>query len=68
MESFLDLLKDPAHWEFELFLIFLFDVVVGLIVWPFIRKGLIHHKSDHERLEELEKELKNLKEKLNKIS
>ncbi|MFZ2523036.1 MAG: hypothetical protein WAW92_01480 [Minisyncoccia bacterium] len=64
MESFFDLLKDPAHWEFELFLIFLFDVVVGLIIWPFVRKALVHHKSDHERLEDLEMEVKSLKERL----
>jgi hypothetical protein len=25
METFWDLLKDPAHWWFELFLIFVFD-------------------------------------------
>lgn len=62
-ESFLDLLADPAHWYFEIFLIFIFDVIVGLVIWPFIRKGFIHHKSDHERLEELEKEVKELKDR-----
>lgn len=63
-ETFFDLLKDPAHWEFELFLIFIFDVVVGLIVWPFIQKGLTHHKSDHDRLEDIEKELQEIKNKI----
>lgn len=28
METFFDLLKDPAHWEFEIFLIFIFDVII----------------------------------------
>lgn len=63
MESFVTLLKDPAHWEFEIFLIIIFDVIIGLIIWPFIKKGLVHHKSDHERLEDLEREVKSLKER-----
>lgn len=66
METFWQLLKDPAHWGFELFLIFIFDVVVGLIVWPFVQKAIIHHKSDHERLEDLEREVREMKENLNK--
>jgi len=62
METFLDLLKDPAHWYFELLLIVIFDVIIGLLIWPFIQKALIHHKSDHERLEDLEREVKILKD------
>ena len=62
METFLDLLKDPAHWYFELLLIIIFDVIIGLLIWPFIQKALIHHKSDHERLEDLEREVKILKD------
>ena len=65
MESFFDLLKDPAHWEFEIFLMVIFDVLLGAIIWPFIRKGFIHHKSDHERLEDLERIVASLKEKSN---
>ena len=64
MESFWDLLKDPAHWEFEIFLIIIFDVIVGIFIWPFIGRALIHHKSDHERLEDLEKEVKELQGKI----
>ncbi len=63
METFFDLLKDPAHWEFEIFLIIIFDVIIGLVIWPFIRGALIHHKSDHERLEDLEREVEALKNK-----
>lgn len=63
-ETFWDLLKDPAHWWFELFLIFLFDVVVGLIIWPFVQKALVHHKSDHERLEDLEREVMEMRQKI----
>lgn len=64
METFWTLLQDPAHWEFEIFLIIIFDVIIGAIIWPFIRGGLRHHKSDHERLEDLEREVKELKEKI----
>jgi len=63
METFFSLLKDPAHWEFEILLIIIFDVIIGLVIWPFIQKALVHHKSDHERLEDLEREVKELKER-----
>ena len=63
METFFDSLKDPAHWEFEIFLIVIFDVIIGLVIWPYITKALVHHKSDHERLEDLEREVKELKKK-----
>ena len=63
METFFDLLKDPAHWEFEIFLIVIFDVIIGLFIWPFIQKALIHHKSDHERLEDLEREVRAITDK-----
>ena len=59
-ETFLTLLSDKAHWEFEIFLIFIFDVLIGLLIWPWIRKFVIHHKSDDERIEELERKLDDL--------
>ena len=62
-ETFLTLLKDPAHWGFELFLVFIFDVVIGVLIWPWIRKFIIHHKSDDEKLEELEARISRLEEK-----
>ncbi|MBI2086963.1 MAG: hypothetical protein HYT69_02225 [Candidatus Zambryskibacteria bacterium] len=59
-ETFWTLLKDPAHWQFEVFLIFLFDVLIGLLLWPTIRKFILHHKSDDERIAELEKRVDEL--------
>jgi len=59
-ETFFTLVTDLAHWQFELFLIVLFDVVIGLILWPWIKKFIIHHKSDDERIAELEKKVENL--------
>ena len=59
-ETFWTLLGDSAHWEFELFLVFLFDVLIGLLIWPWIKKFIIHHKSDDERIAELERRIDNL--------
>ena len=59
-ETLLNLLRDPAHWEFEIFLILIFDVFVGLLLWPSIKKFLLHHKSDDERIEELERRVDKL--------
>ena len=55
LETFGTLLRDPAHWYFELFLIFIFDIVVGAIVWPFI-KAHIHRdtETEHDHIGELE--------------
>jgi len=62
-ETFFTLIKDLAHWEFELFLIFIFDVLIGLIIWPYIRRFLTHHDSDDERIEKLEEQMKELLKK-----
>ena len=42
-ETFWTLLQDRAHWEFELFLMLLFDGVVGCVLFPFVRKHWRHH-------------------------
>lgn len=42
-ETFFTLLKDAAHWEFELLLMFIFDIVIGLIFFPFLKKHWRHH-------------------------
>jgi hypothetical protein len=66
-ETFLDLLSDPAHWLFELFLMALFDGVIGIILWPPLRRTFArwrdketdkiqaHHQFDHWRLENLDR-------------
>lgn len=46
-ETFISLLRNAAHWEFELFLMLVFDVVIGAIAWPWIRK-LIHKHGQHK--------------------
>ena len=42
-ESFWTLLRSPGHWAFEIFLMVLFDIVLGGLAWPFLKKHLLHH-------------------------
>lgn len=64
-ETFWTLLKDAAHWEFELFLILIFDVLIGALIWPYLQKWFKHHKSDDEKLDELDERLKKLENNQN---
>jgi len=48
-ETFWTLLRDRAHWEFELFLMALFDGLVGAALWPLIRKHWNHHIARDKR-------------------
>lgn len=59
-ETFWTLLTDAAHWEFELFLIALFDGLIGLLIWPRIKQFFIHHKSDDDRIADIERRLRKL--------
>ncbi len=61
-ETFWSLLRDPAHWYFELFLILIFDILIGALIWPRLRKSFTHHKEDDERIDELEKRIKQLED------
>ena len=42
-ETFWSLLHNAAHWEFEIFLMVLFDGLIGALIWPFVRKHWQHH-------------------------
>lgn len=49
-ETYMQLLKDPAHWLFELTLVVIFDGLIGLLVWPRIRDHLhrdVRHAAGH---------------------
>ena len=48
-ETFITLLTDRAHWEFEIFLMVLFDgLIIGALV-PFVRKHWQHHIARDKR-------------------
>jgi hypothetical protein len=51
-ETFWSLFQDAAHWEFELFLMLLFDGLIFGLAWPFIRKHW-HHHLDHDVRDQL---------------
>ena len=50
-ETFFTLLRNMAHWEFEIFLMLVFDVLIGLMVWPRLKKA-IHKHGQHEECSE----------------
>jgi hypothetical protein len=54
-ETFWTLLHDKAHWEFELFLIAIFDGIVGAVLYPWVRKHWNHHIARDKRESEGEK-------------
>lgn len=43
-ETFWELLTSWPHWALEMMLMVIFDGVVGVLVWPFIKKHWAHHK------------------------
>lgn len=56
-ETFVELLKDPAHWEFEILLMVLFDGLIGALAWPFLKSAIAKHdekkhpKCDHDEVD-----------------
>lgn len=62
-ETFFELLASPGHWLFEIFLIALFDGLIGLLIWPKIKGWFQHHKEDDDKLAELEKRINLLEDK-----
>jgi hypothetical protein len=48
-ETFWSLLRDRAHWEFELFVNLVFDGLVCGVVFPFAKKHIVHHLQRDER-------------------
>jgi len=39
-ETFFDLLRDPAHWGFEMVSSFVFDIVIGVGAWSVIKRHI----------------------------
>ncbi len=62
-ETFWDLFNSIAHWQFEIFLIVLFDGIIGLLIWPKIKKWFTHHEEDDAKIASSEKRLDMLEKK-----
>jgi hypothetical protein len=61
-ETFWTLIRDLPHWEFEIFLILIFDGVIGVLIWPNIKKMFRHHTEDDDKITELEERIKTLEQ------
>jgi hypothetical protein len=48
-ETFWTLFHDAAHWEFEIFLMILFDGLIFGLAWNFIKKHWKHHLERDQR-------------------
>ena len=48
-ETFWDLARDAAHWEFEIFLMIVFDGLLLGIFYPWLRKHWKHHIAHDQR-------------------
>lgn len=62
-ETFWTLLHDPAHWQFEIFLMIIFDLFVGALLWPRVRKWLHIHAKEDAKIAELEKRITQLEKR-----
>lgn len=40
-KDFLEILTDPAHWMFEIFLMILFDGLILGLLYPLIKKRIV---------------------------
>lgn len=56
-ETFMSLVRSPGHWAFELFLMAVVDGLIGCLLWPHIKRFGRHHKSDDDRLAEIDERL-----------
>jgi len=65
-ETFFTLVTSAAHWELELFIMLLFDVVIGFFLWPFfllrLKRWTKHHRSDDDKIKVLEDKVKRMEE------
>lgn len=58
-ETFMELVKDPNHWLFELMLMMIFDGLIGAILYPRFKRWLKNHdekKHAHQHCKDVHQE------------
>jgi len=50
-ETFWTLLHDPAHWEFEIFLMVVFDGLLGALLFPWVKRWIKRTREEAVRRE-----------------
>ena len=48
-ETFCTLLRNRAHWEFEIFVTLVVDGLILGMIWPFAQKHIMHHLARDKR-------------------
>ena len=62
MSEFVELVKSPGHWMFEIMLMIIFDGVIGIMIWPFIK----HLWDDHKKFHKITQHYQNIRRKRSK--
>ena len=47
LSQYVDLLTSPSHWLLELTIILVLDVLIGLLLWPTIKRAIQRHDDEH---------------------
>jgi hypothetical protein len=67
-ETFWSLLHDPAHWTFEVFLMVVFDGLIGALLWPHIKRWLKqHHHQEEAEHGEQQRAIEDLRERIERM-
>jgi hypothetical protein len=61
IDAFLHLLRDPAHWSFEILVSVVFLAIETVIFWPLIKRFKSHHRGDDQDIADLKQEVADLK-------
>lgn len=60
-ETFLSLMSNAAHWEWELTATFVQDVLIGLLLWPGLKRRFNARLTREHRVLDLEHGVKHMR-------
>jgi hypothetical protein len=46
-DQYIDLLTSASHWMLEITIILVVDVVIGLLLWPAVKRWIARHDAEH---------------------